>query len=522
MSRIRRLLAVAVAGGLILGSGLAAPAHAQNGDFLDLQVVPVTVSPDPSVGRAMLLYVSGNNAQSAVITIDPAGLGDEATLSPLSTNCGPATANPGETRTLCRLPDPVAFHLPLVLGVRATAKAVVGHVLHLTFTLSADNIASHQVTADIPVGDAAGLVAFTPTAAHGQARVGDHVVAPSYVTNSGSRVVRGIRVTVLSDHSLAPDQFDNCAYSKSLTYEVVCDLSDVVLAPRDRLDLVDDQGKPVGFTVTPDAGAPTAGVDVVYQALADSPAPPNLSSTAPPSHTGHEVRLSKPVPPAAQAPGPPADAHPGDDVAEFVWELSGIHRDIAALATTVTAAVGATVEVNIGVVNKGPAAVDGVFNDTGVGFFFTPPSNSDVTAVPQSCSSIVNDGGPPLQYGLFYYPGAPHGDYYVCGAGNFIPVGATATTKITLKITKATGTKGLVSLHSLYETPNQAYKDDVATDDQADVLVGPSVVGPSTGGNVLTSLPVTGAPLATIAIIGVVILAAGAGLILLSPARRRV
>jgi hypothetical protein len=511
MRTLPRLLSAAGAAGLILAAGLATPAHAADNGSLELQFVPVTVTVPPSPGRAMMLYVLGNNAQNPVLTIDPAGLGDEATLSALpQANC---TTGAGGTAT-CRLPEQSTLELPLVLGVKATAKAVVGHVLHLTFTLSADNVAAQQVTGDIPIGDAVDLVAFKLTADPGQARVGDHVVAASYVANSGSRVAQGIRVTVFSDHSLAPDQYDNCAYTTTVTYEFVCDLPDAVLNPGDRLNLVDDHGNPIGFTVAPDAGTPAAGVEIVYDALADAATPPNLSRMARPSHTGHEVRLAQSAAPAAQAGALPVDANPDDNLVDFFWKLSGIHRDVAAVGATATGKVGDTVDVNVGFLDKGPAALDALRSggDPAFAFIFLPPSNTDVVAVPHSCWSVVDNGdgtNTPTR-------GALHGTYYRCESASFVPVGATQTTKITLKITKATGDKGLVTFFDKYVAPDYRYKDDVAADDQADV-----VVGPAAGGNVLTSLPVTGAPLAVIAIAGVVILAAGAGLVLLTRTRRR-
>jgi hypothetical protein len=373
------------------------------------------------------------------------------------------------------------------------------------------------------VADAVDLVASPPlttnnTQVLGTAHVGDHVTARAAVSNVGSKVAQGVRITVTSDHALLPDRYDNCEYSAVDTYrhQFICDLPDVVLNPGDGpLSLVDDQGNDIGFTIAPDAGGPAAGAEFVFDALADSPAVPSQAKMAKPAHTGHALRLVAVARPAARTTAP-VDANQGDNLTEAFWNLAGTHFDAAAGASA-TSKVGDTVEVNVGFLDEGPAALDALRSGGDPAFFFVfvPPSNADVVAVPQSCWSFVHnpDGtNTPTR-------GAPHGTYYVCESASFVPVDVPQTTKVILKITKATGDKGLVTSADKYAGPDHVYHDDVAADDQADVVVGTPATGGS--GNVLTSLPVTGAPLAVIAIAGVVILAAGAGLILLSRTRRR-
>jgi hypothetical protein len=528
-STIPRLLAAAGASTLILSAGFAAPAHADDSSFFFADLLPEAVSVAPSPGKAMQVAVGASNVTNPRFTIDTTGLLDEATAD-TPDGCTSAAA-----KITCQVPTATDLQFSSVwLIVHPTAKAAVGDTLHVTITSQADNISTFTQTYEIKMADAVDLVASpaliaNSTNALGTVHPGEHVTAKAGVSNVGSKVAQGIRVTVTSDHALAPDQFDNCEYGAVNTYlhQFVCDLPDVVLNPGDGpLALVDELGKDVGFTITPDAGGPAAGAEIVFDALADAPALPSQLKLAKPAHTGHALRLVAVAQAAARAANAtPADANADDNLTEAFWNLAGIHTDVAAIGARARAKVGDTVDVNVGFVDNGPASLDALRSggDPAFVFIFIPPANTDVVAAPQSCESITDnpDGS---NTGT---RGAPHGTYYQCGSASFVPVGAPQTTKITLKVIKGGDDKGQVTFADKYRNPDFAFHDDNPADDQADVLVGPAVDtgntgGGSGGGNVLTSLPVTGAPLALIAIVGVAIVAGGVVLLRLGRRRDRV
>jgi hypothetical protein len=511
-STIPRLLAAAGASALILSAGFAAPAHAANPSFFEAQLGPEQLSVAPSPGKAMQVDVVGVNATNARFTIDPAGLSDKATVD-TPDGC---TSTAG--KITCDMPDVADLFTVVLLVIHPTAKAAVGDTLHVTITTAADNVPPSAVTYDLPVTDAVDLAVSprqlpTDPPTLGTVHPGDHVTVPAGVSNVGSRVAQGIRVRVTSDHALAPDQFDNCEYSviDTVLHQFVCDLPDVVLNPGDGpLSLVDELGKDVGFTIAPDASGPSAQADIVFDALADAPALPSQVKLAKPPHTGHTLRLVASTRPAAA----PVDANQSDNFIEAFWNLAGIHRDVAAIGAKANAKVGDTVDVNVGFVDNGPASLDAPrsLDEPAFFFVFIPPANTDVVAVPASCfSTTENPDG--TSRGT---PGAPHGNYYRCESRSFIPVGVPQTSKISLKVTKGGDDKGAVTFTDKFGDPDHPYKDDNAANDQADVLVGPAV----DTGTVVTSLPVTGAPLAIIAVVGVLIIAGGIGLVLVGRTRR--
>jgi len=517
-STIPRLLAAAGTSTLILSAGFATPAHADDSSFFFADLLPQALSVAPSPGKAMEVAMGASNVTNPRFTIDTTGLSDEATAD-TPDGCTSAAA-----KITCQVPTATAEVFSSVwLVVHPTAKAAVGDTLHVTITSQADNVSTFTQTYDIKVADAVDLVASPQLIANstdvlGTVHPGEHATMKAGVSNVGSKVAQGIRLTVTSDHALVPDRYDNCEYGAVNTYvhQFVCDFPDVVLNPGDApRSLVDDLGKDVGFTIGPDAGGPAAGAEIVFDALADAPALPSQVKLAKPAHTGRTLRLVA----VAQAAAAPADANQDDNLTEAFWNLAGIHFDVAAIGARAHAKVGDTVDVNIGFVDNGPAALDALRSggDPAFLFIFIPPANTDVVAIPDACASIVDQGG--VQ---FPTSGAPHGNYYRCGSDSFVPVGTPQTTKISLKVIKGGDDKGSVTFTDKYTDPVFVLQDDNQANNQADVVVGPAVDtgnGDGSGGNVVTSLPVTGAPLALIAIVGVAIVAGG--VVLLRLGRRR-
>src|SRR5262249_4188158 len=140
---------------------------------------------------------------------------------------------------------------------------------------------------------------------------------------------------------------------------------------------------------------------------------------------------------------PPADVDKADNMGEVVYTID-TYLDAAAIGATVTGAVGRSVDVSVGYIDNGPAAIDivrgGSFG-TFAGIFFARPENTEVVGIPQSCDAQVTDSNGHI--GMEHKTGA---DYYVCTPPAWTPVGVPQLVTFTLKITAADGKPGEVDL----------------------------------------------------------------------------
>jgi hypothetical protein len=513
-SMAARLVATAGAAGLVLVVGLATAAHAADQGRISVLVNEITLSPLQSPSTTANLDITLFNAENPVITIDPTLLRDRATLDAPQGCARAASGN-----LTCHLPSQAGLvELKLPLVIHATANTVTPDSLYFEIRSTIDNGDPWNTYGHVTVSNAVGLLAvpaYTPLASNRPpADPGAHLTMDAGVSNAGTVAAHGFRLTVTSDNGLLPDTYDNCVYGSVKTYqhEFSCDLPDAVLRPGDPPLMVHDEtGKQLGFTVAPYATVSSVA-EFQFESLGSAPAVPSQLTAQP--HSGHLLSLS---------PGPriPTDRPQGqpDNLGVTNWGSSKTHRDVSAAGATARAKVGDTVDVFIGFQNHGPAviagrgALDPATQSVPFTFSFVPPANSDVVAVPNACDSVIGNQS--------IVPGGLHGTYYRCRYADFVPVGRLATIKVTLKITAATGTAGSVFFNGTPLRSTDHYVDDNAANDTAQVVVGPDVSPPGSTGVTPVSLPVTGAPLALIAIVGVVIVVAGVGLLLLGRRRGR-
>jgi len=486
MRRFTARLSAVLASVLALAAGLASPARAADTGSLNLQFSPTTLSVAPSPGKSMGLAIFAHNAQHPVLTVDRSGLGDKATLKVLVGTCAGATG----PQIVCPLDDLPLDPGSVTLVFQPTSTAVAGDVLHLTLTLSADNAPSAGGTAEIKVADAIDLVASPQLQGKElPAKIGDHVTIAASVRNLGSRTAKGIRLTWTADHGLLPDGNDGCTtVPVEIIHELVCEWPDVTLAPGQSLAVKDKLGHDLVLAVAADASKFEA-TDFTFTALSEVPA----------------------------GATPPNDADEDDNLSEAEYTIDGEHHDASAIGASATGAVGQSVDVNIGFTDNGPAALNILRSggEPALIFYFTRPANAEIVGIPETCDSATfNDG----QMATEHKPG---GDYYRCKSASFIPVGAPQTVKFTLKIVALHGAAGTVNFTNKFDPPDATpIKDDNPANDQADVVINPETpVSTGTTGVTPISLPVTGAPLALIAIVGVAIVAGG--VVLLRLGRRR-
>lgn len=499
---MRARFLAAAACGLILAAGLASPARAETSGSVDAQVDAqvVALALAPSPGKAIPIRINAQNATNPLLTIDLAGLSGKATAD-APPGCGQAAG-----KITCAFPTAPTFATVLPLVLHATSQATAADKQTLTLTTSADNQPPFARTYDVTFADAVDLVASPSHLDEIPAKIGDHVTIAASVRNVGSRSAKGIRLTWLADHGLVPDAYDNCvSVPLQFVHELVCDWPDVVLAPGQALKAKDQLGHDLALTVAPDTGE-FEETNFTFTALSDAQAPPPAAAVA-----GHAGRTLDLVPAAAT---PPADVDADDNLAEVVYKIDGVHLDAAAIGATATGAVGHSVDVTVGFVDNGPAAMDVLRGggEPAAILFFARPANAEIVGIPQSCDSVTFDGS---SMAVEHKTG---GDYYLCKSAGFVPVGVPQTVTFTLKVTASHGAAGTVNFTNKFDPPEARRTDDNPANDQADVVINTDSTGIAT---TPVSLPVTGAPLALIAGVGVVIVAVGAGLLLLGRRGRR-
>jgi hypothetical protein len=203
--------------------------------------------------------------------------------------------------------------------------------------------------------------------------------------------------------------------------------------------------------------------------------------------------------------GPQTDTNRADNTARITITVTGANfADLAATGDTVSGAVGAVVDADVGLRNLGPAILEP--SDTPPAepiLRFTVPAGTTAVRVPDNCAPFI--AGRPWDLDDRGEPGA---SAYGCltfflepGAGGSSPFGL----RIDEVIPNATGQVSVV----LAGDPN-------AANDTAPVIVNPAGTG---GGGGEPGLPVTGPAAGLIAGMGVLLVAGGViGLLL---ARRR-
>lgn len=216
--------------------------------------------------------------------------------------------------------------------------------------------------------------------------------------------------------------------------------------------------------------------------------------------------------------GPPrsvgqTDPHSGDNFGSVVVSLTGDNSpDPAAVGAVVHGAAGETVTAQVGLANNGPARIDGYAHaDIDV------PTGTTLVGIAPSgwCAGFVGGDWD------WEHPARPGAPKYSCGTDRVLKPHDRYMWTIKLHIDDAAPTEGAVVV--ALGSDNPADKDRNLADNTAKILVNPpaGATGPTSGGGVGGGLPVTGTGSALIALVGVTLVAVGAGTYLLTRRRRR-
>lgn len=490
-----RLAFTSVAAATVVAT--AAPVYAGDAEpYLNASMASATIAGSGMPGKVLPVYTLGAGAEDATVTFDVSGLAGVADVKAL-VDCDESV-----TSITCPLPSGPDFFdvvIPLELqavdGVAASAKGT------LSFTTKATNVEPTTNSATITIANGIDLVVLSGEQEIDSAKPGD-VLKPDPVDfyNAGNESAAGFTLTVGFDSGLVPDQYENCDYSTDRhRVTMVCSF-DGPVAPGDEMSV-----SGLEITVAPDA-AGGKGVDYFVLGSGESTLPSAMPMQ---KGTGTKrliaTRMMRPK-------SAPSDIDQSDNFGLLHIKNVVNKVDVAALATTITGAVGETVKAKIGVKNAGAGTLDAYRSrQPVVSFVLIVPSGVQVVAAPSRCASIVDTNG--TQYGT---DGAAGGTYYRCGTDTYFGAGTTFQTEFTFKIISLAGKAGSVSLNDKYASP-ATFNDDNPADNTAPVTVTAPSSGGSGGG---IGLPVTGAKAGIIGGAGGALLVAGALAYVLARRRR--
>jgi len=369
------------------------------------------------------------------------------------------------------------------------------------------------------------LPGFTPIVVESRLRVGEGVdiaggadtevtsepggafEAPLTFTNVGTTTVTNVNAIFYNDYAFqAARTFSNCTYVNG------------------------DQLRSCAFDVTIEPGE-TYRVGVPYRVRADTAAPGNawgqisVSTRAQfEDYANHlasrKISLGTPgaggvltLAPAAGTKalrGAQADTEPSNDWSGVGVTVTGENRfDLVALGAKITGGVGDVADVELGLRDDGPAAIDR-------GRGGSPVTLVNVTVPPGTTAVAVSDDCAPLDGDRVDYrnAGKPGAAKYRCTPGYFIAPGEVIAFPFSLRIDRLDGAAGAVEINVACECDgNQS--DTNAANDTAPITVEAGGAGGGGGG-----LPVTGPAAGVAAGAGALLLVAGGVGIVLARRRR--
>ncbi|MFF0721625.1 LPXTG cell wall anchor domain-containing protein [Micromonospora sp. NPDC003816] len=392
------------------------------------------------------------------------------------------------------------------LRVTAAADAKPGQRGEVVVTVTEPRFAAGTYRATVTVGEGVDLVSANGRDLRLDSSLGARVDVPLAVSNRGTTTAHGLRLYVSGSLGFTPSKrYRNCEYGDPARDDsvFVCTFDDS-LEPGETVRV----DSTFGGTVPTDSWAPnrhhshytwfTPADWEEYQDLIRKPGPLG------PRGTDEELTL-------AAVDEMRARSHPQTDVDGFSNEISvrldvagDLRGDVAAEGATVRGAVGATVPMRVGYLNNGPARA-GADGQGGlqVPTHVTLPDGVTAVTVPTSCSDLDSEE---------YAPGKPGGRRYVCQAGGTISTGERVAFEFGLRVDRAGGQTGTVTLKT--RSGEGAMADLDPGNDTAAIRVNP------TGGGAGGELPITGASTGLLAGAGLLLVVAGAGGFLLARRRR--
>ncbi|MDT5043782.1 MAG: hypothetical protein QOE51_4767 [Actinoplanes sp.] len=395
--------------------------------------------------------------------------------------------------------SPDATAGPLSAHLRASAlRAKIGATGTVTATLAGEGVAPVTRTARVRVAQNVDLA--TDELFEVSAAPGDDFEAPLVVRNEGVRTIDGVTALFYDDYAFQPrQQYSNCTYSggrlRSCTFDARIPRGasvDATLEYKLRADTY-APGYEAGEVIllTPDEAE---DYRAYLQARGGTWGTPGAGGT---------LELS---PSLAALRRPQSDAHPDNNYGIIDLKVTGKQgADLVAKGAEVKGAAGAEVTATVGVRNNGPATID--WNRSGETIATTDvdvPAGTTVLTVPAGCRQTVDgqvDGDQPAK------PGFAH---YQCASGYLVKAGETISYAFGLRIDKVVpNATGVVAVNNPCEC--SIFADDLdLTNNKAAIVVNaagtPGNGGQGGGGG---SLPITGPMGATIAGVGVLLLAAG-------------
>ncbi|MER7166967.1 cell wall anchor protein [Micromonospora sp. NPDC000207] len=497
-----------------LAVGVATPAAAapEPAPTFDLYANSVFLAPDGPQRHIDLTVLGDRPLQNVTVTVERGGVDGFAQVSALpDSSCN--SVGTVLTCTVSNIEEPSPTLLTLGASPRNTAE--VGRRGELVFTVTESGGRRHTLRSTVTVGEGVDLVASGPVELTG--RPGVTLPTPLTVTNRGDRAVEQLVLYFVGNHGLAPaKRYRNCEYATrgprwTTPVMFVCTF-DRGLAPGETVGVADD----FGFTVPRDAWAPNTQEGTArwltpadWAALRERTEP---VTTIGEKGTDGVLGLTAVDRSRLRATGgEQTDVVPGNDTTEIVLTVEGDQRaDAAAKGARVTAGVGRTVPITVGITNKGPAAL----NTMGPGgqytmFHLAVPEGTTVVEAPKSCvDADIQDED----------PGGPGARNYHCNYLGVISAGQEGALVFKLRIDRAGRHTGNVRLLREDRNPD----NDVAkvTVDATGGDGGNDGGDGGDDGGVGGGLPITGAPATTIVGVGLLLVLSGAGAFLATRRRR--
>ncbi|MCA2217594.1 DUF11 domain-containing protein [Jidongwangia harbinensis] len=501
-SRLRRL--VAGLAGLIASAALAPlPANAAPTPP-ELSFEHVALVPD---GPAKIQHVSYFSYQptggapytlhDVKATIDTSKLAGVATVE-LFGNSGGACRTAGTliTCTFDALGAPEGYAGVAMVSYRAAEGAAVGAEGTATLTISSRELGSVTRTAKITVAEGVQLAAAGETILSRTSKPGGTVSVPLSVRNDGKNAITGVEMFFYIDPWYSPaKRYRNCVYGASAAY---CHF-ETTLQPGTTYAV----SEPVGVKVRADIPAPSV-VGPTYNWKTPVDNRDNVDRVmAQQGRAGTQGELKLVAQSAAK--GAQTDTGGGVDWHNVIIDVQGTQTaDVAAVGAKVTAAVGKTVEAKVGVRNLGPAFLPG-FPEPAATATVRIPKGTTVASVPDDCVATGNDR-----------------TTYVCTT-TVMPFDpdTTITWPFRLTVTKSGELVGSVTAKAAGGDPKAGNDTAKLTVNQARAVSTTPTTRPAAGGSGGgATLPITGAPVAVVAGVGVVLLVGGIAAFTLTRRRR--
>lgn len=385
--------------------------------------------------------------------------------------------------------------------VKASAAVPVGTEGTVTAIFKGEGHPAFQSVAKVTVVEGVSLVAgpFQELSA----KPGESFGVPLTVRNAGQNIADGVGMTVdASPWALkATTRYRNCRYDGERL--VSCDF-DQKLQPGTTYRAV------VPYQLRGDAPAPTAlGTGFTWRTAAQHQAylAEQRAQSKPAGTPGNGAALTlEPV--ASVAAKRQADVDYRDNTTNVRIAVTGRNGvDLVALGAEVAGEAGDVVPARIGVRNDGPAVLD--LGQTkgeptvAARITLTVPQGTEVVGVPARCQGVVNGD---IWWGSKAVLGAAE---YVCRTSTHIEAGAAETFRFKLRINDVVeGATGQIQVADAC-----AACEINEVNNRAQIVV--NHPGGDGGG-----LPVTGVPIASIAVGALMLLLVGTGGVLIARRRR--